>query len=179
MQNITMKARLAVLVGLAAWLAPVGRVAGAPAQTTVYYKVSVERGSEQFSFQAPTYTPACLADTKSSYSAWFERHNLCATVVTSTGYALTDDISLQVATTKGLITSAKLRGQDIIGEEGIMHESESIPILPPVSPSSTGFTLHIHADNVPIWKLHNHLGGKRVEIVGYVSLADAVYTLKP
>jgi len=158
--------------------------AGAQAKTSggsgLVYDVSVERGIDSFSPQEPVFTPTCLATTPTGgYTARFPRHDPCAVVTTSTGYQITDDISIVVTTTKGLITSVKLRGQDIIGEDGIMHESEAIPILPPVTPSPSGFTLHVHADHVPIWKLHNHLGGKRVEIVGYISLWEMIYRPRP
>lgn len=132
-------------------------------------------------YNAPTYLPTCAAITgeQTSFTALFDRHDLCATVTTNTGYQLTDDIVIQVNTTQGLITSVQLRGQDVIGEEGIMHESEAVAITPPATPSNTGFTLHVHADNLPIWKLTRHLGGKRVEIVGLISIGDMVYTPQP
>ncbi len=141
----------------------------------------VFENSEVTLYDAPTYLPLCLARTggKNNYSALFPRHDLCATVTTSTGRTLTDDIGVTVNTTKGLITSVQLRGQDVIGEEGIAHESELVALTPPVAPSDAGFTLHVHVDNLPIWKLSRHLGGKRVEIVGYISLADMVYTPQP
>ena len=146
------------------------------------FDVAFENGDPPIPpYQAPTYLPPCLAHTggKNNYSALFPRHDLCATVTTSTGYQLTDDIGVTVNTTKGLITSVQLRGQDVIGEDGIAHESELVALTPPVAPSDAGFTLHVHVDNLPIWKLSRHLGGKRVEIVGYISLADMVYTPQP
>lgn len=126
----------------------------------------------------PTYSPACLAETPGpgGYTALFPRHDLCATVTTSSGSQLTDEVLIQVNAHKGFLTSVQLRGQDVIGEEGIAHESEQIPLLPPLEPDPAGFTVHVHADNVPIWKLSRHLGGKRVEIIGYISIADMVYT---
>jgi hypothetical protein len=128
----------------------------------------------------PTYAPACAAETPgaNSYAALFPRHDLCATVTTSTGAQLTDDIVIRVPSHQGLLTAVQLAGQDVIGEEGIAHESEQVPLLPPLEPSPTGFTIHVHADNVPVWKLSRHTGGKRVEIIGYVSIADLVYVPK-
>lgn len=132
-------------------------------------------------YDAPTYLPTCAATTseQTSFSALFDRHDLCATVTTDTGVQLTDDIVIRVNTTKGLITSVQLFGQDVISEEGIMHESEVVAITPPVAPLDSGFTVHVHVDNLPIWKLTRHLGGKRVDIVGYISLGDMVYTPQP
>lgn len=133
-------------------------------------------------YDAPTWLPTCTATAdaskpgKKNYTALFDRHDLCATITTSTGAQLTDDITIQVTTTKNVITSIQVHGQDVIGEDGIAHESEAVAITPPVTPSASGFTVHVHVDNLPIWKLSGHLGGPRVEIVGYISIGDLVYT---
>lgn len=125
-------------------VAPLQLGAGKPAP----FRVIVEN-TEGVQYQAPTFLPTC-ADAQSFgskfYSVAFPRHDPCATVTTSTGYQLTDDVGVTVNTTKGLITSVQLHGQDVIGEEGVMHESEVFPITPPVTPSAGGFTLHVHAD---------------------------------
>ena len=96
----------------------------------------------------------------------------------SPGGQLTDDIVIRVPGHKGVLTAVQLAGQDVIGGEGIAHESEQIPLLPPIEPDPAGFTIHVHADNVPVWKLSRHLGGKRVEIIGCISIADMVYRPK-
>ena len=69
--------------------------------------------------------------------------------------------------------------QDVIGTEGIMHSTDKIPIEPPVAPSPDGFTLHIHADGVPVWRHKGHLGGPRVEVIGTISVGDIVFTPAP
>lgn len=147
------------------------------------YKVDVIAHNADL-FVAPLYLPTCSAFTRDqkgpgvNYSAWFTRHDLCATVTTSTGYKLTDDISLRVVTDNGVIVSVQLRGQDVIGKQGIAHETELVPVTP-VIPVESGFILHVDVDNIPVWKLDRHLGGKRVEIVGYISLGDLVYSPNP
>ena len=132
---------------------------------------------------APIYLPTCPAETKGTYRAFFPRHDPCATVVTSTGYELTDDIVLHVLTNQdGDITSFQLVGQDVIGREGIVHESELVVFDPPVIPSPFGFVLHVDVDNLAIWKLDKHRrtgGAKRVEIVGDISIGDLLYTPIP
>lgn len=130
---------------------------------------------------APAYLPTCTESASASSSNYSyvpqPRHDPCAIVTTSTGYQLTDDIGITVTTTKGWITSITLHGQDVIGEEGIMHRSEQFAITPAVKPPSSGFfTLHVHADNLPVWQLSGHLGGDPVEIVGYISIDDITYT---
>lgn len=130
--------------------------------------------------EAPPYLPSCSAETRGgTFSAWFERHDLCATVTTSEGYTLTDDMGLHVNTNKaGNIISFQLIGQDVIGREGLIHKSEIVAIEPPVVPSTEGFTLHVDTDNIEIWKYDKHLntgGAKPVEMVGYISVGDLVY----
>jgi hypothetical protein len=161
-----------------------------PGQDGLVYTVALEFDPEapehediilSGGFDAPTYLPECLAKThEDTYIAVFERHNLCATVTTSTGYTLTDDIGLHVGTNKaGNIISFQLIGQDVIGREGLIHKSEIVTIDPAVVPSTEGFTLHVDTDNIEIWKYDKHLntgGAKSVEMVGYISVGDLVYT---
>jgi hypothetical protein len=157
-----------------------------PGQEEIIYTVNVVFDYEALPegpdfLEAPPYLPSCSAETRGgTFSAWFERHDLCATVTTSTGYTLTDDISLHVNTNKaGNIISFQLIGQDVIGREGLIHKSEIIAIEPPVVPSTGGFTLHVDTDNIEIWKYDKHLntgGAKPVEMVGHISVGDLVYT---
>ncbi|MFC1795185.1 hypothetical protein ACFL3Q_16565 [Planctomycetota bacterium] len=160
-----------------------------PVQDEIIYTVNVVFDDVAFPEgsglpQAPPYLPSCLAETRGgTLSAWFERHDLCATVTTSTGYTLTDDIGLHIGTDKAEnIISFQLIGQDVIGTEGLIHRSEIVTIDPPVVPSLEGFILHIDTDNLEIWKYDKHLntrGAKPVEMVGYISICDLVYTPQP
>ena len=159
-----------------------------PGQEEARYIVNVIFDYEAYpdgigSLEAPTYLPSCSAETRGGiFSAWFERHDLCATVTTSTGNTLTDDISMHVGTNKaGKIISFQLIGQDIIGKEGIIHKSEVVTFAEPIGPPPpmTGFTLHVDVDNLEIWKYNKHLnvkGAKRVEMIGHISVCDLVYT---
>lgn len=161
-----------------------------PGQDGFVYTVALEFDPEAYEhediilnggFNAPTYLPSCLAVThENTFIAVFERHDLCATVTTSEGYKLTDDIGLHVNTNKaGNIISFQLIGQDVIGREGLIHKSEVVPIEPPVVPSTGGFTLHVDTDNIEIWKYDKHLntgGAKPIEMVGHISVGDLVYT---
>ena len=89
--------------------------------------------------------------------------------------SLTDDVQLNVKTKNGYITQVLLRGQDKSGSDGIMHESETITIDPPVEINPAGFTFHIHAVDVPVWRLSGHLRGKRVAVIGTATIGDVVY----
>ncbi len=149
--------------------------------TELLFKVDF---TKHLDFDAPTYLPLCSAQTQNerNYTALFDRHDLCATVFTSSGATLTDDILIQVGKNKDKhIVSVQLFGQDVIGKDGIAHESEIVEIDPPVVPSEAGFIVEVDTDDLPIWKMNKHLtgGGKRIEIIGYISIGDMVYSPLP
>lgn len=134
------------------------------------------------------YLPSCTAQTPSSggkldATAIFPRHDLCATLTTSEGHTLTDDIIIHIETARsGEVIGVQVTGQDIIGEDGIAHESDILPVDPPVMPDEAGFTLHVHAADTDLWKLDTHRvmkKSKRIEWVGTFSLGDMIYTPDP
>ena len=94
-------------------------------------------------------------------------------------YTLEDDIVIGTLIEKGKngrITHVRLNGQDVDGTEGIWHSTDWIAVAVPVIPSKAGFTLHVHAANVQVWRYDSHLGdGNRVAIIGTVSIGDIVY----
>ena len=140
-------------------------------------------------YNSPTYVPVIPAETReqkgpgANYTAWYPRHDLDATVTTSTGAMLTDDISIVVKTDEfGDIISIQLFGQDTIGKEGIMHETDELFLANPVTPTDLGFTLHVHEDDIEVWKLDTHVkknNSQRVESVGFISLDDMEYDPSP
>lgn len=94
-------------------------------------------------------------------------------------YPLTDDVKLVVrkeSGKNGRITHVRLLGQDVIGDAGVAHETDEVPVASPVVPDKAGFTLHVHAPRVEVWRLSEHVGGDRVALVGWVSIGDAIYT---
>lgn len=134
---------------------------------------------------ASPLTSTCPAPIKGSgWSLDFE-HTQCLVVRpdwnTDSGfepYALTDDIVLGVLKElgkNGRITHLRFYGQDVIGEAGIAHNSDSIPVAVPVVPNKSGFVLHVHAPRVAIWRLSGHTGGERVALIGWVSIGDLLY----
>ena len=79
----------------------------------------------------------------------------------------------------GDITGVQLFGQDIVGNDGIAHESNLSPV---VLPDGAGFTLHVRAAEVDLRKLDTHRPmkkSKRVEFVGTFTLGDMIYTPDP
>ena len=118
-----------------------------------------------------------------------------AKFVTSDGATLTSGVGCSVyLDKKGRVAGLKVRGQDVIGEEGIMHvsydsaaQSMVLPIDPPVDPAehtdANGvFTLHVHLDGIEIWKTDSHQITKKmelVEMVGTISIADIVFSPQP
>ena len=97
-------------------------------------------------------------------------------VITPSGssYPLTNDPYLQVTVRRGVITHVTLYIDDVVGAEGIQHETDPIPVTP-VAFGEAGFVLHVHADRVPVYRLSGHIGGKRVAMIGTISIADVVY----
>jgi hypothetical protein len=74
-------------------------------------------------------------------------------------------------TRKGKVVSLQIEGQDWIGENGIMHKSEVLDINVPLpTDPQAAFSIPINATDLNLWMYSGHLGGKRVEIVGTVSV---------
>lgn len=92
-------------------------------------------------------------------------------------YALTDDVKLIVLQDRStkVISHVRLLAQDVIGEAGVQHNTDLIPVAVPVAPDRNGGTLHVHAANVEVWRLSGHTGGTRVEMIGRISIGDLVY----
>jgi hypothetical protein len=96
---------------------------------------------------------------------------------TGASYELTDDITISTPGLQkdGVITRLRLYAQDVSGPDGIAHTTDDIPVAQSVAPDPAGFTLHVHADNVPVYRLSGHTGGKRTAMIGTISIGDIVY----
>lgn len=124
----------------------------------------------------PTLVSTCAGSlSKNGSSVTWPQFTECV-VITPTGssYALTNDPYLQVTTKRRVVTHVTLYIDDIVGAEGIQHETDPIPVAP-VAFGGAGFVLHVHADRVPVYRLSGHTGGKRVAMIGTISIADVVY----
>lgn len=106
----------------------------------------------------------------------------CVTVtVTSKGGTVTvlkNDAQLILAGKGGtIITDFQFLIQDFGGADGTQYQTDRFPIEPDLSGVFTGadFILHVHQENVPIYKLSGHTGGKRVAEVGTINIGDIFY----
>lgn len=114
------------------------------------------------------------AETSKAYAALW-KHSRCGDITpTGSAYALTDDVTVHTRSRAGKIVAVWFSAQDVIGDAGIMHETDEIAVTP-FKPNASGFTLHIHADAVQVWRLSGHLRGDRVEMIGTISIGDIVY----
>jgi hypothetical protein len=44
----------------------------------------------------------------------------------------------------------------------------------PIVPTKSGYTLHVHAANVAVWRTDAHTGGNRVAMIGWIRIGDIV-----
>ncbi|HYN80712.1 MAG TPA: hypothetical protein VES88_04360 [Gemmatimonadaceae bacterium] len=165
----------------------IGRLRQAKGGTPATAGASVMQGDLALAdADAPALTSSCPSTgfTPNAWAVVFGKSG-CLVVTplwasaTYTEYALTDDVVLQVQLENGKngrITHMRLNAQDVDGEAGIWHNTDWIAVAQPVVPTKAGFTLHVHAKNVAVWRYNSHLGdGNRVEIIGTVSIGDVVY----
>ena len=128
-------------------------------------------------------SPSSLASTGSGdvgdfyHVQWRHTQGLIVTPAGSS-YSLTDDVSLYVKLKPSdmILTAVTLYGQDKIGPDGIKHETDAISISPQKA-NPDGFTLHVHASGVTVYRLSGHTGGKRVRPIGTICIGDVVYRL--
>ena len=138
----------------------------------------VEAVSDGGPYNSPTLVSTCSGSTdgKTLFVVW-PRDAVCIRITPlGSSYELTDDPQLAVVQRKGKVVAVKFYIQDTEGPEGILHESERMSVTPPVEPSSSGFTLQIQQDDVPMYRLKGHVGGPRVEQIGTISVGDFVFT---
>jgi hypothetical protein len=173
---------IAIAIGLlTACEAPVAPWPDAPAFKTTASEprlggVAVHPGMEP---ESEPLASTCGGVVTSSYGINFGKSGCLIVKMTGTTLELTDDVILGATVKGGRITSYQLRAQDVAGKDGIKHESDVIVLQTPVLPSSGGFTVHLHADRVPVYSLSGHLKGRRTGIVGYISIGDIIYQPAP
>jgi hypothetical protein len=138
-------------------------------------------GSTAWSTASDTKNCAAYAPADGkSYTAQFPRHLQCVRQcwiwLNVNGYNLTDDIVLSVLSRKGRFIGLTITGQDWIGGDGFMHESDQVPLDVPIPADiSAGFTIPVNKD-VAIHRLKGHLGGPRVEVAGVIHVGELMYS---
>ncbi len=156
------------------------------------YAVSVVSDPNLQEPASPLYAPgdsdpSCLANAASSghLTAVFPRHDLCASLPNSSSPILSDDIVIWVDTDRvGQVVAVLVDGQDVRGTEGVYHQSELLEVTPDsVEALPDGsFIVHVHADEVALWKCDTHVSGKETvcdELVGSFAIDDLIYTPDP
>jgi len=152
---------------------------GESLQFHVEILTTVESGANPWS-PDPGTCAAWTAPGSTDFRVRFPRHLQCVpecwVFLDQIGDYLTDDIAINLSTRKGRFTGFSVNGQDTIGKEGIMHESDELPLdqAVPDNPES-GFEIPIDLD-VPIYRLSGHLGGRRVDLAGVIQLGTLIYT---
>jgi hypothetical protein len=135
---------------------------------------------------APALATTCPGATSPANPAVVFGKTRCLLVSLShdgVDYEMTDDMVLAVQLEKGKngrITHIRLNGQDVDGEAGLWHNTDLIAVEQPAAPDRAGFTLHVHAANVPVYRWDSHLprSGQRVGVVGYISIGDIIYRIR-
>ena len=122
----------------------------------------------------------CSGDSQSSYNVNFGStedgtNNGCLIITTSDGVRLVEDVTLPLSVKSGAAYSVRIYARDAAGAGGILHNSDPMSVNPSAQLSPDGFTIHVHATNVPVWRLSGHLSSKRVAQVGTVDVGDLVY----
>lgn len=187
---------------LLVWMAVAGVLgcrSETPMPTTAHEGISLARGTEDNSRyvgdvmsgdfvltqgDAPALASTCPGSAGNGSGNVDFGHSLCLMVWplwnTASGfepYELTDDVILVATKEKGKngrITHVRLLAQDVIGDAGIQHRSDLVPVAQPIIPSTAGYTIHVHAANVPVTRLSGHTSGDPVAVIGWISVGDIV-----
>ena len=126
-------------------------------------------------YVAAPLVSTCPGTVASNYSVQFKHSQCLVFRPTGASYDLTDDVAVNVTLKRGAVTQIQIRAQDVIGPDGVQHETDQIPISPPTLANAAGFILHVHADQVPVYRLSGHIGGAREGVIGTMSIWDVVY----
>jgi len=157
-----------------------GKDDGTSSDGPIQFRVEIQTtgGSNPWS-PNPVTCAAYTSPDSTGFRVYFPRHMTCAPecgVALDKNNSLTDDIQLNLRTRKGKFIGFTLTGQDIIGEDGIMHKSDEIALNIPIPDDlGAGFTVSIEKD-VYIDRLKGHLGGPSVGLAGVIQVGKLIYT---
>jgi len=110
--------------------------------------------------------------------------NSCGALTTSDGTTLLDDRIFEFETDRdGNPTAMRVIGQDIVGADGIAHETDFVPVTVE-APNGYGaaFVIHVDTNAITLWELDTHRVMKksnRVREAGDFALHDLIYTVQP
>jgi len=162
---------------------------GSTSDDDVQYHVEVLTLSDGSDFPwSPEYPWSPDPGTCAAYTApggtgfrvRFPRHMQCVPecwiFLEEMGVNLTDDIALNLDTKNGQFTGFSINGQDTIGREGTMHESDVVPLdqVIPENPDAV-FEIPIYSD-ISVYRLKGHLSGRRVGLAGVIQIGKLIYT---
>ncbi len=173
---------------------------GGGSDTNVPLAVAVVQHNSAAAASSPLFEPDCEAQASSIKNLWayFPRQNTCAKLFTDntdgTGSIelpqIEDDIVIRVKIEKKksgaplTVISVQVIGQDVVGPEGLIYQSDVITdktfFVESIGEGS--FVIHVHADNVRLWKCDGHLlKGRTTCLVpaGNFAIHDMVYTPDP
>lgn len=141
--------------------------------------ILTESGSNPWSTAADPVNCAAYAPADGkSFSSQFPRHLQCVPQcwIPLDEYSLTDDIGISIRARKGRFIELAIKGQDWIGGDGIMHESDPVSLDFPVpSDLASDFAIPVNQD-VTIYRLGGHLGGPRLGIAGVIHIGELMYS---
>lgn len=128
-------------------------------------------------FASSPLVSTCPGAAFSDYHVEFGASGCLTISPTGASYDLTDDVGMGAIGLKkdGTISRVRFWAHDVAGPDGIKHDTDDIPVAIPVVPDPAGFVVHVHADNVPVYRLSGHTGGKRVAMIGTISVWDVAY----
>ena len=149
-------------------------------EETVFHVAAVTvGGNNPWSTDVDTRNCAAYASADGkNFTAKFPRHLQCVPKcwINLDEYSLTDDIIISVNTRKGRFIGLTITGQDWVGGDGIMHESDSVSLDVQIPTDLTeSFIIPVNQE-VTIYRLKGHLGGPRVEIAGAIDIGELVYS---
>lgn len=92
---------------------------------------------------------------------------------------LTNDPFMDLGKRGNKLTKVSFKIQDVVGSAGILYKIDGFKIQIPVpeEPSQGKFTAEIRKDKIEVWQYSGHIGGKRVKLIGYISIGDIIYSV--
>lgn len=134
-------------------------------------------------FDYPTLVTTCNGSSSSqSYGISWPKFSECVVIAPSLvekkdgDLPLTNDPFMGLGKKRNKLTKVSFKIQDVVGPDGILYKIDGFKIQPPEETSLSAFTVEIRKDRIEVWQYSGHIGGKRVKLIGYISIGDIIYT---